>query len=75
MHGNNKKNIYGPYSNVMKWNVLTTYCYMKKFCCSRCKFNNILESQKCMVKSTALELYKEFGEPSENLKELAKDYY
>ena len=48
---------------------------MKKFCCSRCKFNNILESQKCMVKSTAFELYKEFGEPPENLKELAKDYY
>lgn len=69
------RNVYGPYSNVVKWNVLTTYCYMRKFCCKGCWFNGMLESQECRVKSTAFELYKRFGEPSEELKEATKEYY
>lgn len=68
-------NIFGTHSNITKWNVLTTYCYERRFICKDCWFNKMLESQRCRVKSTAYELYKKYGEPPEELKEQAKDYY
>lgn len=72
---NKNCNVFGPYSNVVKWNTLTTYCYMRKYNCKNCWFNGMLESQECRVKSTALELFKKFGEPPENLIKEAEENY
>lgn len=63
---NMSRNALGPVGSTERWTPTAIYCYERKCVCNGCLIAKMLESQKCYMKASVLELVKELDTPEKN---------
>lgn len=55
-----------------KWTEGSIFCYKRGCNCNGCFVSDLIESQKCRMKTSVIELVRKFGKPPENELQLTR---
>lgn len=58
------RNELGRIGSIRRWTPSAIDCYERNCICTNCPMNEMLESQKCKMKASVLELMRVFGKPN-----------